>query len=188
VGEAITQEEQRNQWRLKVLQERLQQRRVSLHESRRELNNLREQLGVSSRSLKQQQFDGEDLAERRKELHRVRLALIAAQARLNYCKKVTPATEEAKAAVARLEEEAGVLAEQEKLLKAEIAPLAEAATALARSETDGETTLASLREEIASAEQAVRRLGSELEALRVEMRAEPHVRLLQEADAPRRGK
>jgi RNA polymerase sigma factor (sigma-70 family) len=186
VGEAVAAEEKRKQWRQKVLEERLHLIKVSMNDRRRELDRLREELGASSRSLKQQ-FDGEDLAERRKELQRVHLARVAAQARLNY-RKAVPTTEDAKAAVAKLEEEAGVLAEQEKLLKAEIAPLAEAAAVLAHREATWETALGSLREEIAAAELMVRRITSDLETLQVERCAEPRVRLLQEAEAPRRGK
>jgi hypothetical protein len=73
-------------------------------------------------------------------------------------------------------------------LKAEIAPLADAAEAQARAETGGETDLVALREEIAAAEQTVRRMADEVDALQLDLFAEPRVRLLQEADVPRRGK
>ncbi len=159
-----------------VYEDSLRQKRKSLHE-----------MGVvlgASRSLRQE-FDREDLAGFRKELQRVRLAKVAAQARLN-CLKRAAAKEGVPEAAAKLEDEVAVLAEQEKLLKGEIAPLAEAAEAVSRREMAEKTELASVREEVAAAEQMAKRIASEVAVMEVETQARPRVRLLQRAEAPRK--
>jgi RNA polymerase sigma factor (sigma-70 family) len=127
-----------------------------------------------------QQFDREDLTRFRAELQRVRLETIRAQARLNYLKRAAGA--DAKE-VAKREEEVAVLQEQAKLLRAEIGPLAERVQDGAAAETAPELEL--VRQEIAAGEQQVRKLAAEVEALKIDERAGPRVRLLEKASAGR---
>jgi RNA polymerase sigma factor (sigma-70 family) len=183
--EVIGTEQEHKQKRLTELDKLRNEHEEVLRDKRQRLVKLGQVLGAS-RSL-EQEFGREDLAEFRKEWHRVRLARIAAQARLN-CLKRAGAKEGGKEAAARLEEEVAVLAEQEKLLKEEIAPLADKVQARGRTETAEETELASVREEIAAAEQIAKTLASEVGLMQVEMRAAPRVRLIQRAEAPRPGK
>ncbi len=145
---------------------------------RQQLRKMAEVRGAS-RSLKQQ-FDREDLTRFRAELQRVRLESIRAQARLNYLKRVGSA--DAKE-VAKREEEVAVLEEQAKLLRAEIDPLARSVQAVAAAASDPDLEL--VREEITAGEQQVRKLAAEVDALKVEERAGPRVRLLEEASAGR---
>jgi hypothetical protein len=149
-----------------------------LQHKRQQLRKMTEVRGASL-SLKQQ-FDREDLTRFRAELQQVRLETIRAQARLNYLKRVGSA--DAKE-VAKREEEVAVLEEQAKLLRAEIDPLARVVQAAAAAASDPE--LESVREEIAAGEQQVRKMAAEVEALKVEERAGPRVRLLEEASAGR---
>jgi RNA polymerase sigma factor (sigma-70 family) len=183
--EVVYMEERHKHKRLTELDKLRNEHEEVLRDKRQRLLKLGQVLGAS-RSL-EQEFGREDLAQFRKELHRVRLARIAAQARLN-CLKRAGVKEGAKEAAAKLEEEVTVLAEQEKLLKDEIAPLAEKVLARGRTETAEETELASVREEIAAAEQIAKSLASEVGLMQVELRAAPRVRLIQRAEAPRPGK
>jgi RNA polymerase sigma factor (sigma-70 family) len=158
----------------------------ALRNKRDNLRKRSQAVGEQARSL-QQQFAREDLAEMRKELQRVHLAKLRAQARLNYLKGAG-AREGVKEAIARLTEETGVLAEQEKLLNAEITPLAETAQAQARAEAVEKADLTSFRDEITAAEQLVKKIVGEVGVMQVELRATPRVRLLQKAEAPRLAK
>jgi RNA polymerase sigma factor (sigma-70 family) len=172
--------------RLKQLDEVRSQQENILRDKRQVLQALAVKTGQQARSMKHQ-FDSEDLAQFRAELHRVRVAKIRAQARLNYLQRAASG-DEAKAARTKLEEEIAVLAEQEKLLRGEIGPLAEAAESLARRETAEAVDLTAWREQVQATEQIAQRIAGEVETLRVELAAEPRIRLLQKAEAPRPNK
>jgi RNA polymerase sigma factor (sigma-70 family) len=184
--EVVSQEQRRKAHRLVELEKLRHEYEDSVLNRRQTLHKLVQARGVASSSLKEQ-FDREDLAQFRGELHRVRLAEVRAQARLNHLKGAG-GKEGAREAVAKLQEEVAVLAEQEKLLNNQIAPLADAVQARARGEAAEGVDLASLREEIAAAEQIARKLAGEAVALQVELHATPRVRLLQKAEAPPPGK
>ncbi len=186
LAEAVDAEQQQKRKRLAELEKIRNDQEAVIGERRQMLHRLELTLGGSAQSLKLQ-FNREDLAEYRKELHQVRLAKIRAQARLN-CAKRAEAKEEMKVAVARLEEEVAVLAEQEKLLNAAIVPLADAAEALAQKEKAEGPELASLRNEIAAAEQNTKKIADAVAEMQVELHARPRVRLLQRAEAARPGK
>jgi hypothetical protein len=183
---AISQEQKPRQERLQELRKLRDAHEDTLQHKRQVLNKVTQERGEGARSTRQQ-FEREDLAVLRREQQRVHLARIRAQARLNYQKQKVVG-EAARAALANLEEEVGVLAEQEKLLQAEIVPLSERAQALARDEAVGRTEFALLREEISRAEEIGRRIAEQVEVLQVESRAGPRVRLLQKAEVPRPGK
>jgi RNA polymerase sigma factor (sigma-70 family) len=185
VDEVAEADQRRRVQRLNGLRDLRDVQEKGLREKRQRLHELGRVL-AASHSL-QQEFDREDLVGFRKELQRVRLARLAAQARLN-CLKRAGAKEGGKETVAKLEEEVAVLAEQETLLKGEIAPLAEAAEARARNETAKGVELAPVREEVAAAERIAKTLAAEVGVMEVELRAAPRVRLLQRAEAPRPGK
>jgi RNA polymerase sigma factor (sigma-70 family) len=164
--------------RLNMLRELHARYEENVRDKRQVLHKLTEERG--GRPALNQQFDREDLTGFRTELQRVRLESIRAQARLNYLKKA-PGPEARE--IVKLEQEVGVLAEQAKLLKAEIAPLARAVKERARTVSDPDLGL--LRDEIAAGEQLGRKITAEAEALEIELRAAPRVRLLEEASAVR---
>jgi hypothetical protein len=183
LDEIVYSEQKKKVHRLNQLRDLREVQEKMLRERRQSLRKLGEVLGAS-RPL-QQEFDREDLAVFRKELQRVRLAKVAAQARLNYLK--SKGGEAAKDAVIKQVEEVEVLAEQEKLLKGEIAPLVEAAKAQARVET-AEADLVAVRGDIATTQLTAHKLAEEVVRMEVELQAAPRVRLLQRAEAPRTGK
>jgi RNA polymerase sigma factor (sigma-70 family) len=174
--EVVGREQKQKTQRLEMLRDIRAAYESNVRDKRNTLHKMMEERGAAS-SLKPQ-FDREDLTGFRAELQRVRLGSIRAQARLNYLKKAPGA--EAKEIV-KLEQEVGVLAEQAKLLKAAIDPLARSVQERRRTANDPEIGL--LRDDIAAGEQLGRRLTAEEEALQVELRAAPRVRLLEEANA-----
>ncbi len=178
----VGEEQKRKEERLRVLEATLRDQEEALRARRDKAHKLGVEEGAPAASLRRQ-FADEDLARLRDEHHRVHLEKIAAQARLNYRRGAGDAGKEA---VAKLEEDVGVLTEQERLLKAEIDPLAEEAQKLAASDANDGAGTAQLRDEIVAAEEAVRRTAGEVEAARSDLRAPPRVRLIQEAESPAR--
>jgi RNA polymerase sigma factor (sigma-70 family) len=179
--EVVNLEQRQKVQRIKALEDVQSQYEHQVRRKRQMLRELSQTVGAGP-ALKLQS-DREDLSRFRSELQRVRLESIRARARLNYLKGVAGA--DAKE-IARLEEEVGVLAEQAKLLRAEIDPLAKAV----REEVavQSQPDIATARDEIAAAEQLSRKIAAELEALKVELQAAPRVRLLEEASAGRQKK
>jgi RNA polymerase sigma factor (sigma-70 family) len=178
----VGEEQKRKEERLRTLEDTLEDQEKALRAMRDKAHKLGVEEEAPAASLRRQ-FAEEDLARLRDEYHRVHLEKIAAQARLNYRKGTGDAGKEA---VAKLEEDVGVLAEQERLLKAEIDPLAEEAQKLAAVDGSQSAEASRLRDEIAAAEEAVRRTAGEVEAARSDLRSPPRVRLIQEAESPGR--
>jgi RNA polymerase sigma factor (sigma-70 family) len=172
--------------RLDALRDLLAEHERRLQQSREVLRKVAQQTGTDPSGALRRQFEREDLAHLRGELQQTRAARIRAQARLNY-RRSRPAGEKAKEVIGQLEEEVGVLAEQEKLLRQEIDPLTEAAVRN-HAETTAGGELVSLRDEVAAAEQMTRRVAEQVEGLQMELRAAPRVRLLEKAEASRPGK
>ncbi len=163
---------------LEISEGRLKEKRAKL------LQMSRIRPGTSS-SL-QRQLAREDLSQFRKELMRVSLAKVAAEARLQHRKREA-GEGVGKAAFAELNEEIAVLAAQEKLLEARtqkmISSLAKQEDLITDAEADERERLRSLREEIAAEEEFNKDLARRVRSYQVELRAAPRVRILQRAEA-----
>jgi len=123
----------------------------------------------------EQQLLPQELAECRRELRRVKLDKVAAQARLAKLQADKKTREEAPVVFNRLEEEIAVLTEQEKLLSEEEKRL------LAKAANNKDAIdLSELQTEIAELEQKIKRLQDEQETLKIELSASPRVTLLQD--------
>jgi RNA polymerase sigma factor (sigma-70 family) len=185
LNEVVYSEQREKEQRVAEVDKLLSVRDDSLKQKRDALSRLSRQLGIASSAIKRH-FDRDDLSLYRKELLRVRLAKVAAQARHKHRK--AGAGEGGKAAVAELEEEIAVLAEQEKLLQQNISEVTEKVLRASESEAAESGQLQSLRDAIAAEELFYKELVGRLETYRTELRAGPRVRLLQSAEAGRKGK
>ena len=125
----------------------------------------------------QQQFTRDELADVTRELHRVRLAKIAAQARLNQQRAAKKNDEHPSVDVRKTIAEVDVLFEQEKLLKQAVKPLVNEMRQVSHTSLDVEA----MKEEIAQAQEMTKRLSSQIEALKVELLAPSRIEKLQDA-------
>jgi hypothetical protein len=166
--------------RLSRLQKLYSQFDEQVRDKRRRLSDLARVLGGKDEgaiAVKRQLVKG-DLADTRREVCRVDFELVAAQTRLAKLKANAKAGER-DAAVAKLEEEVAVLAEQKTILERKRQALAQEAAALLR--PDNELDQGNLATEIAQAEDMLKKVGSEQDALQVELLAPPRVGRLEEA-------
>jgi RNA polymerase sigma factor (sigma-70 family) len=183
MDDVVYAEQRERQHRLTDLEKALNASKAELRAKRESIRRLSEMPSEASSSFRQQS-DREDLAQFRKELLRVRLEKVGAQARLKHRKSVERGDD--KATLAKLEEEIAVFAAQEKLLKKDISSLNERTERLANAEANEREDLSSLRKQIAAEEKFNDDLADRIRIEQVELNAGPRVRLLQKAEAPRK--
>jgi capsule polysaccharide export protein KpsE/RkpR len=151
-----------------------------VREKRKNLTDLARILGAKDQEAIaiKRQLVRQDLADTHREVRRVHFELIAAQTRLARLQAQTKAGEPA-AAVAKLEEEVAVLAEQKKMLEREQEVLAqEAARPLP---DENQVDAGNLTTEIAQAEEMLKKVGAQQDALGAELVAPPRVSRMEQA-------
>src|SRR5262249_19617974 len=119
----------------------------------------------------------QQLSACKSELFRIRLEKVAVETKLGRRKAANEPGDEARKAIAELEEGLAVVRAQEDVLKQEEHRLLNEARLPRRTTVD----LSSIRQEIELAEATARRIGAEVEALNVELQAPPRVRMLEQA-------
>jgi hypothetical protein len=178
--EVVDSETKRKRERYDLLQDILNRYRENLREKRKELARLSELAGTG---------DGGDIAGLRQvwvqqlsacksELFQIRLEKVAAETKLGRRKAANGPGDEARKAIAELEEGLAVVRAQEDVLKEEEHRLLNEAHLQRRSAVD----LSSIRQEIELAEATAGRIGAEVEALKVELQAPPRIRMLARAE------
>jgi hypothetical protein len=165
-------------YRLSQLKELYTRYQDSLTHKRQTLQELRE--SAFDEDPDEKRLREEQVSSCRRELLRVKLERVASEVKLERQKAAKKTAEGDVKRVGELEESVAVLAAQEKALRDEDARL------LAKVDRKKPHRVAidlePVRDEIALAEAAAKKIGAEVEKLNIELQAPPRVRLLEKAE------